>query len=267
MTVPERYIKRVLVSFRGRCPMQCKHCYTYDLPEREEKEISYIVEETGREEFDIIYLSQKYENFYDEEQGFSLCRDLYFKYHKDIFIITRSHFSDDLVKKLKDLNQEMQKNGNQLYLAVSLCADQSYYITEDREKCPTPLRRLDNLRRAHKHGIKTLMLLRPIFPDAIIPVKECIGLLEQGKDYVNAVVSSGLAVTDSILLRLSLSGEDFNYLPSSDSEYLSDLKGAHYVDVRSELLQIQRGCMERKIPFFLHSMPALNYLATVVREP
>lgn len=266
MSVPERYIKRVLVSFRGRCPMQCKHCYTYDLAEREEKTVLEIVEETGREKFDIIYLSQKYENFYDEEQGLSLCRELYFAYHKDIFIITRSHFSDSLVKRLKELNQEMQKNGNQLYLGVSLCADHSYSITEDPEKCPTPLKRLDNIRRAHKYGIKTLILLRPIFPDAVIPVKECIGLLEQGKDFVDAVVSSGLVVTDSILMRLNLKKKDFNYLPSNNSEYLSDLKGAHYIDVRSELFQIQRGCIERKIPFFSHSMPALNYLAAVGGE-
>ena len=145
MTTPNRYVKRTLVSFRGRCPMHCKHCYTYDLDEREEKTISEIVEETGHESFDIIYLSQKYENFYDESQGLALCQGLYDKYQKDIFIITRSYLSDGLIERLGNLNRRMQQQCNQLYIAVSLCADDSYTITENQMVCPTPHKRLENL--------------------------------------------------------------------------------------------------------------------------
>lgn len=263
MTVPKQYKKRVLVSFRERCPMHCKHCYTYDLDEREKKTIPEIVEETGNETFDIIYLSQKCENFYDGEQGIALCQELYKRYQQDIFIITRSYLSDKIMERLGYLNQEMQLQGNQLYIAVSLCADRSYTITEDQTICPTPNQRLENLRRGQAYGMKTLLLLRPVFPNTVIPVKECIGILDQAKDFVNAVISSGLIVTDAILARLGLDGDRFTYQVDGESEYLSDLEGARYIDVERELDQIQKGCRDREIPFFRHSMPALNYLAAV----
>lgn len=263
MTTSNQYVNRTLVSFRGRCPMHCKHCYTYDLEEREEKSLSEIVKETGHESFDIIYLSQKYENFYDEDQGFALCQQLYDKYQKDILIITRSYLSDSAIERLGHLNQKMRKQNNQLYIAVSLCADNSYTITEDQMVCPAPHQRLENLRRGQAHGIKTLLLLRPVFPNAIIPIEECIGILDQAKDYVNAVISSGLIVTNSILERLDLEEESLNYLENGDSEYLSDLKNARYLDVEHEISQICDKCKEKGIPFFRHSMPALNYLATM----
>lgn len=261
MTVPKRYEKRLLVSFRGRCPMLCKHCYTYELPGRDEKTIPEIVLEAANQIFDVIYVSQKYENFYDEKQGLSLCQELYAIYQKDILIITRSYLSDAIINQLGTLNKKMQSNGNQLYMAVSLCADQSYAVTESQMICPAPSRRLENLRRGRLQGVKTVLLLRPIFPDVVIPVKECIGLLEQAKHFVDAVVSSGLIVTDTILTRLGLERDMFSYLETGDSEYLSDLENPQYLDVDRELALIQKGCKDRKIPFFRHSMPALNYLA------
>lgn len=262
MTTEKVYKKRVLVSFRGRCPMRCKHCYTYEMDKREERSISEIVSETERETFDIIYLSQKYENFFDEENGLSLCYELYSRFKKDIFIITRSYLSDPLMEQLGLLNQQMQRNGNQLYMAASICADQSYTITEDEAQCPTPNQRLENLARGKNYGIRTLLLLRPIFPDTVIPVDECLNILERAMNTVDAVIASGLIVTEKILARLGLNGNSFTYLHNGDSEYLSDLKGAKYLDVESELSKIQKCCVDMNIPFFRHSLPALNYLAT-----
>lgn len=243
--------------------MRCKHCYTYELPERKEKIVSEIVSEAANQTFDIIYVSQKYENFYDEKQGLSLCQQLYAAYQKDILIITRSHLSDDVIGQLASLNKKMQYNGNQLYIAVSICADRSYAVTENQTLCPAPSQRLENLRLGQMYGIKTLLFLRPIFPDIVIPAEECIGILDQAKLFADAVVASGLIVTDTILSRLGLEHDMFTYLEKGDSEYLSDLENPQYIDVERELSLIQAACKDRKIPFFRHSMPALNYLIEI----
>lgn len=261
MNARTQYKDRVLVSFRGRCPLLCKHCYTYDLDEPKEMSIHEIVQETGKSTFDIIYLSQKYENFFDESNGLKLCQELYDTFQKDIFIITRSYLSDALMGQLQRLNLKMREQGNQLYIAVSLCADRSYAIAEDPIMCPSPSQRLENLHRGHDLGIKTLLLLRPVFPDSVIPVKECICILEKAKNDVDAVISSGLIVTDNILARLGLENNTFTYKSDSKSEYLSDIEDAKYLDVEMELSRIKEGCRERGLPFFEHSMPALNYLA------
>ena len=257
------YRNRAFVSFQGRCPMNCKHCYTYELNYKEQEDIFKDIDGDNIRSCDIIYVSQKYENFYDEKKGMIFCEELYKKYKKDMLIITRSCLSNEIMQQMVKLNNNMLHDGHKLYLAISICANRSYSITEDAKICPTPQKRLHNLQRAHNYHIKTLLLFRPIFPDTIIPVNECIELLEQSIDFIDAVVSSGLIVTDSILDRLGLKNVNFRYLEKGDSSYLADLPkdDVRYLDVEKELSSIQKACESRKIPFFRHSIPALNYLS------
>lgn len=259
----QKYQNRVLVSFGNDCPMKCKHCYTYDLEqEKRLKTCDELVEDIKSKDFDIIYISQSYENFIEEDKGVELCQKLYRTYEKDIIIITRSWLSDMTLQRLNDLNDEMSKKGNKLFLAVSLCADNSYIITEDKEKCPSPILRLSNLERAHNHKISTLLLLRPIFPEKVIPIEECIGLIKRASTYIDAVISSGLIVTENIINKLELNMNNIKYLERGDSDYLSniDRNKIKFLDVENELKSLEEYCKINAIPFFRHSMPALNYL-------
>lgn len=258
-----KYENRELISFDGTCPMNCKHCYTYELDKKNLFRTSeQLVESLKDKKFDIIYVSQSFENFSNEKDGISLCQQLYNAYKKDIFIITRSFLSDKTIMELSRLNSIMNKEGKELFLAVSLCADISYDITEDTTRCPKPELRLSNLERAHRHNIKTILLLRPIFPNNIIPVKECINLIQQSSGYVAAVISSGLIATDAILKRLNIHRENIKFLAGGDSTYLDNIdpKKVQYLDVELELKEIEECCRTYKLPFFRHSMPALNYL-------
>lgn len=256
-----KYNKRALISFEDHCPMNCKHCYTYDLDSNPIcHDIPTIISNLSPKDCDIIYVSQRYENFYDEDCGYSLCNALFSQYHKDIFIITRSYLSDKMIGNLCGLNEKMQGAGNSLILATSVCADTSYTRTENADICPTPIQRIQNLQRAHASGIKTILMLRPIFPNAIIPVSECTSLISQFSEYIDAVVTSGLIVTDRILENLNLDKNSLAYMPRGDSSYLADLKGKEilYLDVETELTEIEHSCSIAGIPCFRHSMPALN---------
>lgn len=260
-----KYKSRALISFEGKCPMKCKHCYTYDLDFQEYNlDINSIVKKLETQSCDIFYVSQRYENFFDENSGYLLCNELYTKYHKDIFIITRSYLSDDMIHKLCCLSDLMRQKGNTLYLAVSVCANESYGITESIEICPTPIQRLSNLQRAHMGNIKTVLVVRPVFPNAVIPVAECASLISQFAKCIDSVVASGLIVTERILKQLQINKDALPYLPSGDSTYLADLRAdeIRYVDVEDELQQIERQCSFENIPCFRHSMPALNYIAS-----
>ena len=259
-----KYKTRQLISFDERCPMMCKHCYTYELEEKAKKRTQKeLVLSLQNKQFDIIYVSQSYENFFDEQAGLQLCSDLYHTYQKDLFVITRNHLSNKAIERLGALNREMQTQGNQLFLSVSVCADDSYGFTENVQLCPTPRQRLENLQRAFRQGIKTLLIVRPVFPNHIIPVAECLNLIELAQPYICAVISSGLIATDKILNKLGLNREAFRYLSNGDSDYLDNLpsEAALYVDVESELKKIERFCEQKNVRFFRHSMPALNALA------
>ena len=259
-----KYNSRALISFEGKCPMNCKHCFTYELDTQPPNDdIPTIISNLSPKDCDIIYVSQRYENFYDEDRGYSLCNELFAKLHKDIFIITRSFLSDNMLQKLCVLHQKMRSEGNNLFLAVSICADKSYTVTENEDICPTPSQRMQNLQRAHTCGIKTVLMLRPIFPNSIIPVSECTALISQFSKCIDAVVTSGLIVTDGILERLQIDKHTLSYMPDGDSSYLSNLKGKDilYLDVETELHEIERSCSIAGIPCFRHSMPALNSIA------
>lgn len=256
-----KYNSRALISFEGKCPMNCKHCFTYELDSSSTNyDIPTIMSNLSPKDCDIIYVSQRYENFFDENRGYSLCEALFTQFHKDIFIITRSFLSDNMIRNLCNLNQKMRSEGNNLIIAVSICADRSYKLTENEDICPTPIQRMQNLQRAHMGGIQTVLMLRPIFPNNIIPVSECTSLISQFSDYIDAVVTSGLIVTDGILERLQIDKKSLSYMPHGDSTYLANLKGKEifYLDVEAELQEIERSCGIAGIPCFRHSMPALN---------
>lgn len=253
-----KYEKRVFVSYDTICPMKCKHCYTYELELREKQRTTdELVKSLTDETFDIIYVSKSYENFYDEKKGLLLCESLWKQFHKDIFIITRKRLSDSTISVLARLNQQMRINGNGLYLGVSVSATDSISILENQDFCPNSLDRISNLERAKAAGIKTLLLLRPLLPDNIIPVKEPLQLIEKSKNFVDGVISSGLIVTDQILHRMNLKKDDLKYLEKGDSDYLADLhsNSIRYVDVCVEIQKLRECCLKNEIPFFEHSMP------------
>lgn len=261
------YTKREMVSFDGRCPLQCKYCYTYDLQENfQHRSIEELVCSIDEKEFDILYFSQTYENFWVQKEGLYFCEELYRKYKKDIFIITKSLLNDNSILRLADLNRQMKNNGNQLYLGVSVCANESYGEVEQKGLCPSPIERISNLERGYRQGIKTLLLLRPIFPDNIVPVRECLDLIGRIKSEVCAVVSSGLITTPNNLKELRLERESLRYLENGDSNYLANIERekVSFVNVEDELKIIQNYCQEQKIPFFRHSIPALNNIRDLI---
>lgn len=256
-----KYIKRSMISFDGRCPLRCKYCYTYDLECSEKKRnIEELVNSLSKQNCDIIYVSQTFENFYDQDAGIRLCRDLYLKYKKDIFIITKSCLTDQSILKLAELNALMKENGSQLYFGESVCSDNSYTRVEDERWCPSPAERLSNLERLQPWGIKTLLILRPVFPAEIIPIEECTNLIKKAAPYINAVVSSGLIVTSNVLLNLGIRNNTILYMDNGDTDYLANIDKAKikFVDVKNEMKIIQEYCEKLNVPFFTHTLPALN---------
>lgn len=262
------YSKRILVSFSGKCPLECKHCYTLDLdclksnPDMDE--IESIVASIRNMEFDIIYVSHNRENFVNEQAGIQLIESLYNTYYKSILIITRKCLCTDTIEQLASLNKTMKKNKHSLFVAVSIPANISYGITENAERIATPIERCELLKKLHKKNITSILLARPIFPNSIIPTKEIIEMISNYHMYIDAVVASGLAVNKEIIKRLGLNEKELEYLPGNNNEYLigSSAKDIKYINVHNELLEIEKACYEYGIVFSTHSMDALIQLSS-----
>lgn len=212
------------------------------------------------ESFDVIYISQKNDNFSEPYRGLRLTRQLFEKYGTNLFIITRSTFDKDQLCELEALSKEINRAGKNVFVAVSINALNSIGICENSDLVATPARRVEFIRDLSAIGLHPILMLRPVFPDTMIPVAECERLIEAVSKDVSCVVSSGLGVNDSILKRLAMSASDFSY--KENQEYLQGAIECEikFVDVEKELAVLHKKCASLGVPMFEHSMPAINYV-------
>ena len=154
----------------------------------------------------------------------------------------------------------MEKANKQLFIAVSLNATESIGVCENTSKVPTPYERMAFLKELSNIGFYPILMIRPVLPDGLIPVTECEKIIESTHEYISCVVSSGLGVNDFILQRLNLKESEFSY--KKDQDYLQGAINCEikFIDVDAELKRIQNKCESLAVPFFEHSMPALNYV-------
>ena len=133
-------------------------------------------------------------------------------------------------------------------------------ICENPDLVATPMRRISFIKELSAIGLHPILMLRPVFPNEVIPVAECEKLIEATSNDVSCVVSSGLGVNDSILSRLGMKESDFSY--KENQEYLQGAIECEikFVNVEKELAALHKKCTSLGIPMFEHSMPAINYV-------
>lgn len=257
--------KRQFVSFTGKCPYQCNHCYTfctgYDSYDSG-KNVKEIVEGLIDKEFDIVYVSGHKENFVNPDEGIELCEKIFEKYNSDIMITTRNIFDQEQLKRINILNRKMKEQNKDLFFCSSISALESYKKLEPNPIMPSPIQRIENMKKVYNLGIYTVLTLRPLCPDIFIPIKESIDIIEMCKQHTSVVLSSGIVIDDEILHKLIGFPEDF---VSQEKPLMSCLKNnltMRYVDVYGELRKIEKKCKECGLPFFEHSLPAIQYLKT-----
>lgn len=253
--------RRVFVSFDEPCFYQCKHCYTFGIERVNYRSINEIVDSIGNEEFDVVYVSQKTDNFVNPQDGLKLCESILDRYKKDLFIITRSVLNVTNLNRLKRLKNKANALEKDVFIAVSINSLQSSSFCEELQRVPSPSERIQFIKALSGVGFKPILMLRPVFPSRFIPVEECIHVIDLCEPYISCVVSSGLGVNDNVLNRLGLEQEELSY--SNNQEYLQGAIDCEikFVDVSYEMSMIKDHCNKRHIRFFEHSMPALNYLA------
>lgn len=252
--------RRAFISFDAPCKFNCKFCYTYGIERNKIRTMDEIISDLENEEFDILYVSQKNDNFSDADAGINLCIKSYNKFKCHLFIITRNVFSSEQIIKLKNLKEKMAGDGKQLFIACSINALRSWTKYENELSVPSPEKRIVFLETLNQSGLRPILMLRPVFPTNLIPSDELLEIIERAKGTVSCIVTGGLGVNNDVLDRLGLEEHDLCY--NQNQEYLQgaiecDIK---FVDVEREIDLVSQKCNETNTPLFMHSMPALNYL-------
>ena len=256
--------KRELVSFSGKCPLNCKHCFTKEIvsDNEVENEVEDVIKQLAGKDFDVVYISHYKENFFNPEKGVKLCEDIYEKYQCDICVTTRCILTGGLMARIKKLYKDMKATGNNLTFCVSVPAYNSYCKIEDETLIPTPQQRIDFAGQLKRIGITSIVTVRPLFPASYIPTDEVHMIIDNCKGKVDAILTGGICVTDRILTDIGMLPGTFKYSGKSESEYLVGIeKPFNAVNVETELNDLENYCKAQQILFFRHSMEALNYFS------
>lgn len=259
---------RVLISFGGKCPFKCLHCYTFSSNFRETKNlfsIEDIVNDLkGRSPFEIIYVSGYNENFINPDKGIELVEALFAEYKCHILFTTRNIFNDKQIAKISRINTMMNSAGKNLFACVSISAYDSYKKIEISDKIPTPIERIEFLKKLYRENIITFLTLRPVFPNSFIPTTEYINILEKSYESCSAVITSGIYIDEDIINRIETfpKGYKSKKMAWSCFEYMRINK----VDVSEELSNINTFCNERGVLVFPESITAINFFYTKIKS-
>ena len=254
--------KREFASFSGKCPYACLHCYTFtpNYQTMGEDNITKIVNRLDGKNPDVIYISGHKENFFNPDQGLELSEKLFEAYHCDILMTTRNVFHKEAVSRLSKLNSRMRNEGKNLFFCISIPALESYKKLESNPIIPTPQQRIEFLSEVYASGIDTFLTVKPLCPNEFIPIEEALEIIDRCKDYSTVVLSSGIVVDNHILKRLKGFPIEYKSEQAPLMKCLENDISVQYVEVSKELSQIEALCSEYKLPFFQHSMPAIQYV-------
>lgn len=255
--------KRAIISFEGRCEMNCKHCFALEQESNyAANDVNAIVDSLAKEDFDIIYVSHNKENFLYADDGVALCEKLFDRYGRDLCVTSRCVLNDEMLHRMAQLNRKMKKQDKQIFWCESAPALKSTSLMEDLGKVPSPEERICFLGRLRDNDICSILSVRPLFPSAVIPDDEIEELVKMASNKADAVITGGLITTAEIDQRLGLNREGWKYLDGNDSAYLVGAIGveARFVDVRNEIYHLKDCCGLYGIKFFEHSLQAINAL-------
>lgn len=267
MSINNDLYKREFASFSGKCPYACLHCYTFT-PKYQtmgEESIPKIVSRLDGKNPDVVYISGHKENFLNPALGLELGEKLFEAYHCDILMTTRNVFDKEDISRLSKLNSKMRSEGKNLFFCISIPALESYKKLENNPIIPTPQQRMEFLSEVYASGIDTFLTIKPLCPDEFIPIDEALEIIDKCKDYSTVVLSSGIVVDNHILKRLKGFPVEFKSEQAPLMECLENNIPVQYVDVSRELSQIEMLCNEYNLPFFQHSMPAIQYVKSLKR--
>lgn len=262
MEKKKEYIRQ-FVSFAGKCPYKCNHCYTfckgYDSYDSG-KNVREIIQKLKGEKFDIVYISGHKENFINPDEGIELCEQIFNNFHTDIMVTTRNVFDSVQLDRFAELNKKMKYAGKDLYFCASIPALESYKKLEPNNMIPDPYARIKNLINVFEKGIYTFLTLRPLCPDSYIPTNELLKIIDLCQNSTTVILSSGIVIDDDILNRLKGFPKDYISQNKPLMPCLKNNISMKYVNVDRELLIIKKKAKECNIPFFEHSLPAIEYI-------
>ncbi|MCB9812147.1 radical SAM protein [Candidatus Nomurabacteria bacterium] len=175
---------RVLTYSKLSCPLDCTYCFVDDMNFNQERGVAYL----SQEQYDLlnrlpkevktIMLGCDTEFFQQKEEAIQILENLA-EQGRDLSVVTKLPLSKEYIQRMRDVSDEVSKNGNVFTFSVSLPCINSSLVWEP--KVPSPEKRINTLKEVYESDIKTLLALRPLLPT--VSDEELEDIIFQTKDY------------------------------------------------------------------------------------
>jgi DNA repair photolyase len=246
------------------CTYACAFCYVHvdfgSYPSLQVGQIrDYLDSRAG--DFDIVYVSGDTDSLTPPrtDMGIELIEALA-GLGKDVLFTTRAPLEENHLDRLSAINRRLREKGNILFGCVSISRLHSAPHLEPKP-VPSPERRLEVLRGLHERGIVSVLAMRPFLP--IIPVSEYVELARLATPFVDVILGEAwYADKGGVLERQVFGPAGSTGVVFEEHEMDFDSNDAIWKVWQGEDVRVgvEAYCMSAKIPFFMRSRPAIEYV-------
>lgn len=125
--------------------------------------------------------------------------------NKNISFATKMAISDEDAEFLGNVNKLLSVNKKVLNIGVTIIKIDNYKELEPN--APTPIARIETLKKLYNVGIKTNVIMRPIFPN--LTSSEIEYIIEKTYNYAVGYLVGPLYINDAV--KLYLNNNNFNF--------------------------------------------------------
>lgn len=253
--------ERVLTYSELSCPFDCKYCFVEDISPNQKKNVSYLSEKQVElmkqlpEQVKLIMLGCDTEFFQSREDSTRILEKLS-NFNKDISVITKMPLSENLIKKLKDIDVKLNKKGNFLTFSESIPCLES--AREWKTRAPNPKQRIETIKNVYNANIKTLIAIRPLLP--VIPNEELEKIVDLTKDYCYGYYSGPLYLKS--LKHPILGNEDFSSLKIEELQppWMPKDNIFYKIEKEGQMEFLEKVLQKHNKPLFEGAAEAVKYL-------
>lgn len=242
------------------CPYNCTFCYVKSGFEKYMKLdldeiVNYLIQ--NKNKYNIVYISGDTDSFAPPrtKQAIELIKKISKNINVDITFTTRTVFNDEDLTLLKSINDNMN---NKLIASISISRWYSSSFLEPYP-IPTPEARIEMLRKLRENKIYTILAVRPFLP--IIKSKEYIEIIERCKEYVDAVLGeiwyADQNLINAVCKEYDIRNVKFTY---KTMDFDNNNKIWKCFEAKEIVDDVTRFCNENRIPFYMRSYPAIEYI-------
>lgn len=255
---------RVLTYSQLSCPLDCEYCFVDDMNYDQKKNVAYLSAEQIEllkqlpEEINLIMLGCDTEFFQSKKNSIEVLEELS-GLNKDISVITKLSLSNDLMEKMKEVDDKLRHRGNFLTFSESIPCIESSRLWEPR--APSPEKRIQTLKVAYENNLKTLVAIRPLLPT--IADDELKKIVSLTKDYCFGYYSGPLYLKNPE--HPLLEADDLVNLKKEkmQPEWMLDDNIFYKIEKDGQMDFLKNLLQQQGKPFFDGAADAIKYLKTL----